>query len=330
MAAPVKLVVFDLENTLIFNEFRPELATIVGKEAEVAAITRAGIDGRMDWEMGFRARAERLRGLTQAQVLRAARQLRPVPGAKEFVDWLHARASKVVLITGGPREVAESALELFEADAAFSNEFHYEDGVFTGSVTVRVSPQSKGAIVRGLATKWKIEKDEIDAVGVYEVLAKAKQIHPKLDLTVRFRAMKEQITGALGMKFLAHEVHHELSDLDLVIVPGGAGRKEVVQDTEFLKRLLDFGTEKPIASVCTGALILSAAGLLAGRKATTHQSARDELGAVADVVDARVVEDGLVTTAGGVTASIDLGLHLLEKHFGPELAREVEERIEYQ
>jgi len=165
MAAPVKLVVFDLENTLIFNEFLPELATIVGKEAEVAAITRAGIDGRIDWEMGFRARAERLRGLTQAQVLRAARQLRPVPGAKEFVDWLHARASKVVLITGGPREVAESALELFEADAAFSNEFHYEDGVFTGSVTVRVSPQSKGAIVRGLATKWKIEKDEIVAVG---------------------------------------------------------------------------------------------------------------------------------------------------------------------
>ena len=172
--------------------------------------------------------------------------------------------------------------------------------------------------------------EELDAVGVYEVLAKAKQIHPKLDLTVRFRAMKEQITGALGMKFLAHEVHHELSDLDLVIVPGGAGRKEVVQDSEFLKRLLDFGTEKPIASVCTGALILSAAGLLAGRKATTHQSARDELGAVADIVEARVVEDGLVTTAGGVTASIDLGLHLLEKHFGPELAREVEERIEYQ
>src|SRR5206468_10606151 len=79
--------------------------------------------------------------------------------------------------------------------------------------------------------------EELDAVGVYEVLAKAKQIHPQLDLTVRFRAMKELVTGALGMKFLAHEVHHELSDLDLVIVPGGAGRTEVIQDHEFLKRL---------------------------------------------------------------------------------------------
>ncbi|HYS74124.1 MAG TPA: DJ-1/PfpI family protein [Thermoplasmata archaeon] len=171
--------------------------------------------------------------------------------------------------------------------------------------------------------------EELDAVGVYEVLAKAKQIHPRLDLTVRFRAIKEEIAGALGMKFLAHEVRRELTDLDLVIVPGGPGREEFVKDEEALKALLDFGTEKPVASVCTGALILKAAGLLAGRKATTHRSAMDELRTVADVVEGRVVEDGLITTAGGVTASIDLGLHLLTKHFGPELAREVAERIEY-
>src|SRR3989442_15743424 len=99
------------------------------------------------------------------------------------------------------------------------------------------------------------------------------------------------------MKFLAHEVHRDLSDLDLVIVPGGAGRAEVVRDSEFLKRLLDFGTEKPIASVCTGALILGAAGLLAGRKATTHQNAWDQHHANADVVEAPVGEEDLETTA---------------------------------
>src|SRR5256712_13858960 len=65
--------------------------------------------------------------------------------------------------------------------------------------------------------------EELDAVGVYEVLAKAKQIHPTLDLTGRFRALKEQITGAVGMKVLADEVHRELSELVLVIAPGGAG-----------------------------------------------------------------------------------------------------------
>src|SRR5438034_10027271 len=91
--------------------------------------------------------------------------------------------------------------------------------------------QGPGVLVRvGILVFDGVE--ELDAVGVYEVLAKAKQIHPKLDLTVRFRAMKEQITGALGMKFLAHEVHPELSDLDLSTVPGGAGRKEAVHTPE--------------------------------------------------------------------------------------------------
>src|SRR5436305_11601869 len=171
--------------------------------------------------------------------------------------------------------------------------------------------------------------EELDAVGVYEVLAKAKQLHPPLDLTVRFRALKEQMAGARGMKFLPHDVRRDLSDLDLVIVPGGQGREEVVKDPNWLQSLLDFGTEKPVASVCTGALILMAAGLLAGRKATTHRSAMDELRGTAQVVDQRIVEDGLVTTAGGVTASIDLGLHLLRKHFAPELAAEVAEYLEY-
>src|SRR5256886_11690375 len=110
-------------------------------------------------------RAKRLRGLTQAQILRAARELRPMPGARDFVSWLQDGSSKVVLVTGGPREVAESALALFDADTAFSNEFHYEDGVFTGAVTIHVSPRRKGEIVRELATKWGIRKEEILAVG---------------------------------------------------------------------------------------------------------------------------------------------------------------------
>jgi cyclohexyl-isocyanide hydratase len=72
-----------------------------------------------------------------------------------------------------------------------------------------------------------------------------------------------------------------------------------------------------------------AAGLLAGRRATTHRSAMDELRPAAQVVEERIVEDGLVTTAGGIAASIDLGLHLLRKHFAPELATEVADYLEY-
>lgn len=164
-AYPVKLVVFDLENTLIYNEFLPELAALVGREAEVAAITRAGIDGRIDWEEGFRMRAHLLKGLSQAQILRAARRLRPVPGAQEFVHFMRSQGNRVVVVTGGPREVAESAMAHFDLDAAFSNEFVYEDGVFTGDVVIHVGPKTKGAIVRGLAAKWDVGKENILAFG---------------------------------------------------------------------------------------------------------------------------------------------------------------------
>ena len=161
----MKLAVFDLENTLIFNEFLPELAALVGKEDDVGAITRAGIDGRIDWEQGFRMRAQLLKGLTHAQILRAARRLRPVPGAQSFVHWLRSQGNKVVTITGGPREVAESAVAHFDIDAAFSNEFVYEDGVFTGEVVINVSPRTKGGIVRALAAKWGFRKEDILAFG---------------------------------------------------------------------------------------------------------------------------------------------------------------------
>jgi transcriptional regulator GlxA family with amidase domain len=171
--------------------------------------------------------------------------------------------------------------------------------------------------------------EELDAMGVYEVLAKAKQLHPQLDLSVRTRARKETITAALGMKLLAHDVRADFGDLDLLIVPGGPGRREVAKDPALLDQILSFGTEKPIASVCTGAVILKDAGLLTGRRVTTHASARDELRDVATVVEDRVVEDDLITTAAGVTASIDLGLHLLRKYFDGELADEVAGHIEY-
>jgi len=170
--------------------------------------------------------------------------------------------------------------------------------------------------------------EELDVVGVWEVLRKAKQLHPALNLSVITRATKESIACALGLTILAHEVKRDLSDLDLLVVPGGAGRKDVIADRGLLGKIAEFGRTKPVASVCTGALILQSAGLLAGRRATTHFLSREEL-TEADVVTDRVVVDGRAITAGGVSASIDLGLRILEMNFGRELADEVAARIEY-
>lgn len=170
--------------------------------------------------------------------------------------------------------------------------------------------------------------EELDFVGIWEVLRKAKQLHPALNLSVITRALKESIQCALGLTVLAHEVKRDLSDLDLLVVPGGPGRKDVIADRALLQKIAEFGRTKPIASVCTGALILQSAGLLSGRRATTHFLSRQEL-TEADVVTDRVVVDGRVITAGGVSASIDLGLKILEMNFGAELADEVAARIEY-
>ena len=170
--------------------------------------------------------------------------------------------------------------------------------------------------------------EELDFVGIWEVLRKAKQLHPALNLSVITRASKESIQCALGLTVLAHEVKRDLSDLDLLVIPGGPGRKDVIADRGLLQRIAEFGRAKPVASICTGALILQSAGLLSGRRATTHFLSRQELTEAAVVTD-RVVVDGRVITAGGVSASIDLGLKILEMNFGAELADEVAARIEY-
>ena len=86
-----------------------------------------------------------------------------------------------------------------------------------------------------------------------------------------------------------------------------------------------------MASVCTGTMLLAADGLLTGRPAITHHVAIDDLKAAgAKVVHARVVDDGDVVTAGGVTSGLDLVLHLVERHWGAPLALAAERELEYE
>jgi cyclohexyl-isocyanide hydratase len=152
----------------------------------------------------------------------------------------------------------------------------------------------------------------------------------------------EPVRAGHGLVLDPTTTYAEVGDLDVLIVPGGSGNTETtetVPDTEPAagrryqvrhQPTIDFVTEQAghatiTASVCTGTFILGAAGLLDGRKANTHWSARDEL--VAFVADrgapftleiARVVDDGDLVTGGGVSSGIDLTLHLVERLLGPE------------
>jgi putative intracellular protease/amidase/uncharacterized protein (DUF952 family) len=137
------------------------------------------------------------------------------------------------------------------------------------------------------------------------------------------------VWSACGATFSAARHRPPLADYDVLVVPGGAGARVLVSDPDVRAWLDTFPPNRITASVCTGALLLGAAGRLAGRRATTHARYLGELAAFgATAVTERVVVDGNVTTAGGVTAGIDLGLWLVRRLAGAEAAAAIAEQME--
>ena len=160
-----------------------------------------------------------------------------------------------------------------------------------------------------------------DAVGPYEVMRNV----PGWEIRIVAKSRGEVRTedGSLGL--VADYALDEITAPDLVLVPGGAGSRPLLHDEELLEwlREVDRAT-KWTTSVCTGSLILGAAGLLEGKRATSNWLQLEQLRRFgADPVGGRWVEDGKVLTAAGVTAGIDMALHLVAREAGPEMAQAV-------
>ncbi|AEH35765.1 DJ-1/PfpI family protein [Halopiger xanaduensis] len=177
--------------------------------------------------------------------------------------------------------------------------------------------------------------DELDAIGPYEVLENAAHAGASLDVQLVTLEETDLVTASHELRV---EPDGTLGRPDLLIVPGGGwttangGVRAVVEDG-VLPDAVDerYAEGATVASVCTGAMILAEAGLLEGRPATTHQVAAEDLEAsAANVVDERVVDDGDVLTAGGVTSGIDLALWLVEREFGEDIAAAVTEELEHE
>jgi transcriptional regulator GlxA family with amidase domain len=167
----------------------------------------------------------------------------------------------------------------------------------------------------------------LDAIGPYEVLSRI----PGVDL--RFVGKEpgpvRTDTGALGLQIDAALA--DLPDPDVLLIPGGDGNRPLMEDAEVLDwvRAAHEGTTWT-TSVCTGALVLAAAGLLEGKRATSHWAYREELRPFgAEPVAERVVVDGKIVTAAGVSAGIDMALHLTALEYGEDLARGIQLGIEY-
>lgn len=180
--------------------------------------------------------------------------------------------------------------------------------------------------------------DDLDVFGPFEVLANAAR--GGADVEVRLLTVKpaREIRTSHGATIRPHGVVGD-SQLDLMIIPGG-GWNDRAEEGAWAQA---HGTELPgairrhhqaggvLASVCTGGGILAAAGVLQGRPAITHQAAINDLReAGVEIVQARVVDDGDVLTAGGVTAGIDLALWLVERHWGQPLADRIAREMEYE
>lgn len=177
--------------------------------------------------------------------------------------------------------------------------------------------------------------EELDAVGPYEVLAYWTRSYPSDGWTTSTISRDgEPVIGAKGLSLGAHHASHDAPGLDVFLHPGGMGTRPLTQDTAHLDYVRGLRTSVPLlTSVCTGSLVYAAAGLLAGRPATTHWGAVDELTALDEsiVVDgsARFVDDGDMITSAGISAGIDMALHLVSRLAGVERAREVRRGIQY-
>lgn len=173
--------------------------------------------------------------------------------------------------------------------------------------------------------------EELDFAGPYEVLT-AWARESEREITVRTVAeTTEPIRCSHGLRVLPDVAWADLGRVDLLVLPGGDSRP-LVADDGFVQRMRDLAAAGTLmTSVCTGALVYGAAGLLTNRPATTHWSALDRLAAYGvDVdADARFVDDGEIVTAAGVSAGIDMALHLVARLESPERARSVRRYIQY-
>lgn len=179
--------------------------------------------------------------------------------------------------------------------------------------------------------------DELDVVGPLEVLRGVALGREDWAVRLAGRGGTAPVRGTFGLSFTP-DVTFAPGEADVVVVPGGGWARRAersvwgeVQRGDWLPLLADAADGGSLmASVCTGAMLLAHAGVIGGRIATTHHLALDDLAATgAHVVAERVVDAGSLVTGAGVTSGIDVGLQLVERAVGPDVANAAARRLEY-
>lgn len=167
---------------------------------------------------------------------------------------------------------------------------------------------------------------QLDMTGPFEVFSRV----PGGSVHLLWKT-REPVRADTGLTMMPDTAFADCPPLDVICVPGGPGVAALMEDEEVLAFLrAQAAGARFVTSVCTGALVLGAAGLLRGVRATTHWASHDFLGALGAVPEqGRWVRDGRVVTGGGVTAGIDFALALVAEMVSPEVAQAIQLQIEY-
>jgi imidazoleglycerol-phosphate dehydratase len=170
----------------------------------------------------------------------------------------------------------------------------------------------------------------LDFIGVYDAVTRLKTMGFMPDLEWDICALRPEVTDGSGLRIRATRSSEPLNGYDMVILPGGYSTRELVNDLAFITWIQTAVAAPWKISVCTGSLLWGAAGFLKGKRATTHPQAFEDLKRYAEIVlPDRIVDEGDLITAGGVTSSIDLGLYLCEKLAGSETAEKIRRQMDY-
>lgn len=172
--------------------------------------------------------------------------------------------------------------------------------------------------------------EELDWAGPWEVFSQASVGGDLRAITI---GTSSPVTSAKGLVVTPHHTLDDAPKLDLLVVPGGTATRTLRHDQNLVTWILEHGQQaRMVASVCTGAMLLEAAGFLDGKRATTHWASLDEIGQSSQVEvvrGERYIIDGAVATAAGVSAGIDLALRLVEYLVDEDTARTTALFMEY-
>ena len=170
----------------------------------------------------------------------------------------------------------------------------------------------------------------LDFIGFYDPVTRLKSMKIIEDFEWRICSSTRSVVDDRGLRLEAEAVDEPLGSYDILFVPGGFGTRDLQHDRGFIDWLKAARSVPLKVSVCTGALLLGAAGFLQGRRATTHPSAYKELEPYCrEVVRERVVDEGDVITARGVSSALDMGLHLVQRLAGAEARDRVAAQMDY-